>query len=61
MAELHIVKSLSDKRKEIEACIGSLEQDLEQAQGDHLSPSPANAGQLAQHQPQRAGHRMEAR
>ena len=38
MAELHIVKSRSDKRKNIEAYIGSIEQNLEQARGDHLHP-----------------------
>ena len=30
MAESHIVKNLADKRKEITAYVGSLEQDLEQ-------------------------------
>ena len=34
MAEAHIVKNLSDKRKEIQAYIGSLEADLEQARND---------------------------
>ena len=34
MAELHIVKNLADKRKEIQAYIGSLERDLEKARRD---------------------------
>ena len=32
----HIHVTLADKRKEIEAYIGSLKQDLERARGDHL-------------------------
>jgi len=38
MAELHIFKTLADKRRMIEIHIDSLEQDLERARGDHLSP-----------------------
>lgn len=34
MAESHIVKNLADKRKEIQAYIGSLEADLEQTRRD---------------------------
>ena len=34
MTESHLAKNLADKRKEIEAYIGSLEQDLEQARRD---------------------------
>ena len=34
MAETHIHKNLADKRKEIQAYIGSLERDLEQARRD---------------------------
>ena len=34
MAESHIVKNLADKREEIQAYIGSLEADLEQARRD---------------------------
>ena len=34
MAEAHIIKNLSNKRKEIQAYIGSLEADLEQARND---------------------------
>ncbi len=34
MAELHIVKNLADKRKEIQTYIGSLERDLEKARRD---------------------------
>ena len=34
MAEAHIIKNLADKRKQIQAYIGSLEADLEQARRD---------------------------